>query len=95
MQLGPGAREQAPLPGAERAIAPLAGGTELIAYGTGKGLETAASAWATGPVKAGAKASGDLAVASRLQVRREPGRGRAHEQLPLPGPRLVGLHLHR
>jgi hypothetical protein len=68
MQLGPGAREQAPLPGAERAIAPLAGGTELIAYGTGKGLETAASSWATGPVKTSAKSSGDLAVASGYKL---------------------------
>jgi hypothetical protein len=41
---------------------------ELIAYGTGKGLETAAGAWATGPVKAGAVVSKDLAVASGFKA---------------------------
>ena len=96
MQLGPGAREQAPLPGAERAIAPLAGGTELIAYGTGKGLETAASSWATGPVKTSAKSSGDLAVASGYKLGLNQGVVVLTEQRrALSGPRLVGLHLHR
>ena len=38
--------------------------TDLVPYGKGKGLEAAAASWATGPVKSGAKASGDLAVAS-------------------------------
>ncbi len=38
--------------------------TELVPYSAGKGLELAASSWATGPVKAGARTSDDLAVAS-------------------------------
>jgi hypothetical protein len=41
---------------------------ELIAYGTGKGVETAASSWATGPAKTGSVVSQDLAVASGFKV---------------------------
>ena len=41
---------------------------ELIAYGTGKGVESAAAAWATGPVKAGAVVSQDLAIASGFKA---------------------------
>ena len=45
-----------------------AASNELIAYGTGKGVETAAAAWATGPVKSGAVVSQDLAIASGFKA---------------------------
>jgi hypothetical protein len=41
---------------------------ELITYGTGKGVEKAASSWATGPAKTGSVVSQDLAVAGGFKV---------------------------
>jgi hypothetical protein len=65
MQLGAGA-QFATL--GEGIAAGAVANTDLVPYGTGKGLETAAASWATGPVKSGSKASGDLAVAGGFKA---------------------------
>ena len=62
MQLGPGAQFATLDKGPNLSAASKT--TDIVPYGKGKGLEVAAASWATGPVKSGAKTSGDLAVAS-------------------------------
>jgi hypothetical protein len=71
MGIGPGVRQSATGKGAGKAKVTqvdAAVSNELIAYGTGKGVETAAAAWATGPAKSGAVVSQDLAIASGFKA---------------------------
>lgn len=49
---------------ARSATADLASSTDLVPFGTGKGIENAAGAWRTGPTAAGVASSADLVVAS-------------------------------
>jgi hypothetical protein len=49
---------------ARSATADLAKSTDLVPFGTGRGIESAAGAWRTGPVAAGVTSSPDLVVAS-------------------------------
>ena len=65
MGIGPGVQQFAKGRKAGKiAKSGAAGRDELIAYGTGKGVEPATAAWATGPSKVGAVVSDDLSVAS-------------------------------
>jgi hypothetical protein len=68
MGIGPGVQQFAKgkAAGAAQRVTQASASTskELIAYGTGKGLEKAAGSWATGPAKTGSVVSHDLAVAS-------------------------------
>ncbi len=68
MQLGPGAQAHGSGAGEAAVSAAVAADTGLVPYGTGKGLETAAGSWATGPVKAGARTSADLSVAGGFRA---------------------------
>jgi hypothetical protein len=69
MQLGPGAsiaRVQG-VQGAPKA-APKVGGGEVVSYQAAKGLQSASSAWATGPVGKSAINAGDLKVAGDYRL---------------------------
>jgi hypothetical protein len=71
MQLGPGAsivRAEGPLGAGEAAAAPKASGGEVVPYQAAKGLQSASSAWATGPVGKSAINAGDLSVASDYKL---------------------------
>jgi hypothetical protein len=72
MGIGPGVQQFAKgaAAGATKKVTQAAAITsnELIAYGAGKGVETAASSWATGPAKTGSVVSQDLAVAGGFKA---------------------------
>jgi hypothetical protein len=68
MGIGAAAARAAELDRAPRAGPAAATSTDLIAYGTGKGVEVAAGAWAMGPSKSAAVAADDLAVASGFKA---------------------------
>jgi hypothetical protein len=57
MQIGPGAPGVATAPG-----------TGLVPFGTGRGPETAAGSWATGPAPASTRASADLSAAAGFKT---------------------------
>jgi hypothetical protein len=66
--LGPGVQQFAKgkVAGKTKKVAqgPVQQSSDLISYGTGKGIETAAGSWAMGPAKSGSVISQDLTVAS-------------------------------
>lgn len=69
MNLGPGRRAAlGPVEAGESAAPPhptsvVAGGSQVVPYGTAHGLETGTAAWATGPPKAGSRIADDLSIA--------------------------------
>ena len=68
MQLGPGASIAHVEGAAEAAGPPKVGGSEVVPYQAAKGLQSASSAWATGPVGKSAITAGDLSVASGYKL---------------------------
>ncbi len=68
MGIGPGAQQKAAGTTKKAPQAAAITSNELIAYGTGRGVEKAASSWATGPAKTGSVVSHDLAVAGGFKA---------------------------
>ena len=71
MQIGPGAASahvEGPLGAGEAAGPPKASGGDVVSYQAAKGLESASSAWATGPVGKSAITGGDLSVAGGYKL---------------------------